>query len=103
MSVEHRLGTRHNIDLDVAIEHVHAGVLAAQAHNISADGMFLRPDQTNIPLYARVNVVFELYGQQIHRRALVVRRSPKGIGVMFDKRTPELLSLLNMINPRKIS
>jgi hypothetical protein len=98
MTVEHRLGTRHNVDLDVVIDYAHSGVLTAQAHNISVDGMFLRPDKIHIPLYARVNVVFELFGQQIHRRAFVVRRSPRGIGVMFDKRTPELLSLLKAVN-----
>lgn len=94
MGVEHRLGIRHNVDLDVVIDYHHTGSLAAQAHNISVDGIFLRPEHASIPLHARVNVAFELNGRHIQRRGFVVRSSPEGIGILFDKRTPEVLNLL---------
>lgn len=95
MSVEHRLGTRHDVSLDVIVDYRHTGSLAAQAHNISVDGIFLRPEAIRIPVHAQVHIEFEIKGQQIRRRGLVVRSSAEGIGVLFDKRTPEISKLLS--------
>ncbi|MBI3773425.1 MAG: PilZ domain-containing protein [Gammaproteobacteria bacterium] len=94
MRVEQRLGTRHDVSLDVVVDYRHTGNLTAQAHNISVDGIFLRPKTARIPVYAQVNILFELNGQQFQRRGFVVRSSTEGIGVLFDKRTPEVSRLL---------
>lgn len=94
MRVEHRLGTRHDVSLDVVVDYRHTGSLTAQAHNISVDGIFLRPVTARIPVHALVNIIFELNGQQFRRRGFVVRSSSAGIGVLFDRRAPEVSRLL---------
>lgn len=84
--MEHRWSSRTAIELDVTVES-DAGRIKARSQDIGLEGMFLEAPVHRLQERAAVELIFALgtgRRARVHRvKACVVRKDPKGIGVMF--------------------
>ena len=85
--MEHRCSKRKPIQHSVVVDSPGLGLTSTNSSDISLDGMFLRTDGFNFPLNAPVFVAFDIAAGPQHDdfglEAMVVRRTPTGVGLMF--------------------
>jgi hypothetical protein len=85
--MEHRCSKRNPIQHSVVVDSPRLGLTSADAGNISLDGMFVHTDGSNFPLNTPVFVAFDISTGTHHDdfglEAMVVRRTPSGVGLMF--------------------
>lgn len=86
--MEHRLSERAALNTPIAIYYNSLGLLQANALNLSRHGMFVHTGRLSLPLHALIEVVFPLMKglnrQPLRIKAMVVRVTSGGMGLMFD-------------------
>jgi hypothetical protein len=94
--MEHRLGTRHAVDLEVYLRTWGSTVSAkARVKDLSVSGAFVT---TQLPCRALLHVAVQIVPARHLRRncasveGLIARIAPDGIGVEWDELQPELLT-----------
>lgn len=96
--MEHRWSTRKPCPCTVVIDSPYVGTVAATARNIGLGGMFVEVGGLALPLNTPVRVGFSLdhheYGERFRLPAMVVRRAPEGLAIMFLDTTPALVGSL---------
>ena len=97
--MEHRCGTRRAIQVPVVLHPRGASPLPANTREVSISGMFVETPPSLLVLNAVLEVELTLpaaTGLRTYRwLAMVVRATPAGVGLMFDRlRPPAILRLL---------
>lgn len=101
--MEHRLGTRHTIDLDVYLRTWGATVSAkGRLKDLSVSGAFVA---TQLPCRPLLHIAVQLVpGGHLRRscvpvEGLIVRVAEDGIGVEWDELQPQLLTQFLLVPP----
>jgi hypothetical protein len=101
--MEHRLGTRHAIDLEVYLRTWGSTVSAkGRLKDLSVSGAFVT---TLLPCQAMLHIAVQIVpGGQLRRNCvpvegLITRVAAEGIGVEWDELQPELLTQFLLIEP----
>jgi hypothetical protein len=101
--MEHRLGTRHTIDLEVYLRTWGSTVSAkGRLKDLSVSGAFVT---TQLPCQALLHVALQIVpARQLRRNCapvegLIARVAADGIGVEWDELQPELLTQFLLVEP----
>jgi hypothetical protein len=101
--MEHRLGTRHAVDLEVYLRTWGATVSAkGRLKDLSVSGAFVT---TQLPCRALLHVALQIVpARQLRRNCapvegLIARVAADGIGVEWDELQPELLTQFLLVEP----
>jgi len=96
MGMEHRWGMRVPAQLDVSIDFRPRGLIHGRVCDLSGSGLFVAVSEVDLPLNTRVEVVCVLQDPGVARiqrlNAIVVRRTPRGVGLAFSQFNPQGLS-----------
>ena len=99
--MEHRWNKRADVRFDVSVHRQGRPIALCTSQNASLEGMFLELDADALDLQvgASIEVAFELRGREPGKRwrsnAVVMHRSPRGVGLMFATFQPEVLAVLD--------
>ncbi|MEJ2346394.1 MAG: PilZ domain-containing protein [Gammaproteobacteria bacterium] len=90
--MEHRQGLRNPVDIDAIAESPTCGRLSVRITDVSLNGVRLRGDVEQLPVYAPLRLTFRLYRQHPAKtyqwRGFVVRAGDGTIGAMFESPDP---------------
>jgi len=90
MMAEHRYSAKHPIDIKVQILYHGRRFFAARGRSLTNQGMYLDVRNLTLPVGTQVELEMECLGRQWRLEAVVVHRSPAGVGVKFREAQPEL-------------
>ena len=99
--MEHRWNKRADVRFDVSVHRQGRPIALCNSHNASLEGMFLELDADALDLQvgSAIEVVFGPRRRQPAKRwrssAVVMHRSPRGVGLMFATLQPEVLVVLD--------
>jgi hypothetical protein len=89
--METRWGARNPLNLRVRVEFPQHGMCRGRVRNYSISGMYVEVDgqRSQVPLYARVVIVYTIKDGAAHRlqrlEAHVVRKDTTGLGLMLGE------------------
>lgn len=93
--MEHRWGRRAALDVEVTINDRPLALLRGRIRNISISGAFVQT-KISLPINTRVELVFTPHKDDPNRvyrlDAIVLRRTPEGLGMMFSQFNPKSLA-----------
>ena len=94
--MEHRCGERRRVGLTVlARRRGWSGWMVAELTNLSISGAFIAAPAGAFPLRSLIQLESKSPdGPLLHCRAMVVRNTPEGVGLVFDRAKPEGLEEL---------
>lgn len=96
--MEHRCGTRHALDAAVTLHARGVGAVAGRIREASISGMFVEAPPELFAPRGVIDVEVTLAGPVALRtyrwQAMVVRRTAKGLGLLFDRLRPPAISRL---------
>lgn len=81
---------RHPRDLRVQIHYHGRRFLAAHGRSLSRQGMYLDVRNLTLPVGTRIDLELEHRGRARRLEAVVIHRSPAGVGVRFVEEQPDL-------------
>lgn len=101
--MEHRFGTRRAIRAAVTLQSHHGAAVRGQTCDVSISGMFVETTPAVFSVNGVIDVELTLPGvtglRTYHWQAMVIRSTPSGIGLMFDRlRPPAITRLLARID-----
>jgi len=99
--MEHRCNRRQAVSLDANVQCRRLGRMVGRIRNIGLGGLFIETGWRRPALNTIVELLFSipLEGElcPCRIRALVVHRSERGVGLMFEELGPQIRSLLNRL------
>jgi hypothetical protein len=90
--MEHRQGRRNPVDIEAMAESPICGRLPVRITDVSLNGVRLRGNIEQLPVYAPLRLTFRLYGRHPAKtyqwRGFVVRAGDGSVGAMFESPDP---------------
>lgn len=99
MQQERRTDQRHQVEFSVELRHSGKAGMACRVHNLAPEGMLLENNQNLSNIGARIELQVSWNDRSWNIPALITHCNNECIGVMFDRRQPELYKMLTQ--PRR--